>query len=73
MENRVIETKHELDWYIINEYLDVIENYCIVHKDGTFKKLIKDMQKYVNGKLMPNGNGEVIDLFVTVLQSAGNT
>ena len=68
MENKVIETRHELEWHIINEFLEAIENYGIVYTDETFKKLLEDIQKYVYGKISLNGDGEVVDLYVVVLQ-----
>ena len=63
-----IETKHELHWHIIDAYLNDISNFWVAHTDETFKKLLSEMQKYVNGKLALNCNGDVIDFFVVFLQ-----
>lgn len=70
MKQKIIETRQELHWHVISNYLDDISNIWVANTDEAFKKLLKDMQDYVDGKLELKGNGEVIDLHVTVLQKS---
>lgn len=70
MKPKIIETRQELHWHVISNYLDDISNFWVANTDEAFKKLLKNIKDYVDGKLTLNGNGEVIDLYVTVLQKS---
>lgn len=70
MKQKIIETRQELHWHVISNYLDDISNFWVANTDEAFKKLLKDIKDYVDGKLELKGNGEVIDLHVTVLQKS---
>lgn len=70
MNSEIVFTKQEIQWHLVNEYLEALSNIVITQKDKDFYKLFKDMQDYVNGKLMLDSDGEVIDMFVLVLQQS---
>ncbi len=72
MKSNIILTKQDVHWHIISNYLEYLSNYCVADTDETFSSLLKQMQKYVNNKLKLNGDGEVIDLFVLVLQQSND-
>ena len=68
MKHKTVKTRHELHWHIISNYLDNISNFWVAHTDETLKKLLNELQNYVNKKLELNCDGDVIDFFVVVLQ-----
>lgn len=71
MENsKVILTKQEIQWHFINDYLEALSGIVITQQDSIFNKMLKNMQDYVDSKLTLNGDGEVIDMFVLVLQQS---
>lgn len=68
MKTKIIQTKQDVHWHIISEYLDSVSNFCVAYTDKTFRKLLSEMRDYVNKKLKPSYDGEIVDIFVTVLQ-----
>lgn len=68
MKQKTIETRHELHWHVINDYLEALTTFWVANTDETFKKLLNNMKNYVDKKLALNGSGDVIDTYVTVLQ-----
>lgn len=72
MKPDIILTKQEIHWHIINDYLNSISGFCVSHKDEKFNKLLSEIQSYVNKKLAPDGNGDIIDIYVLVSQEPDN-
>lgn len=70
MKTKIIKTKHELHWHIIDAYLNDILNFGVAHTDETFKNLLNELKSYVDKKLALNCNGDVMDFFVVFLQQS---
>ena len=68
--DNIIYTKQEIGWHVIHHYLDSISAVGMVQRDKDFCKLFSAMQSYVDKKLEFNGDGDVIDYYVVVLQHA---
>lgn len=68
MKQKTIKTKHELYWYIIEDYLYTISEIGVASKDETFKKLLKELRSYVDKKL--ELSGDIAEIYVTVVQQS---
>ncbi len=68
MENKIIFTKQDLRWHILNEYLQSIKALVATTDDKELNKILQDMQNFINKKLKLATDEDVSDLFVLILQ-----
>lgn len=68
MKQKIIQTKQDLSWHIVNSCLTELYNLGIAYNDKNFKKMLDKMQNYVDCKLALNSNGDILERYVIVLQ-----
>ncbi len=68
MNSNFIQTKQNYEWHLIRNYLEGIYRYQEIKKDDKFIKLFKELFAYVESKLELPANGDIVDLYVTVIQ-----
>ncbi|MBD5585227.1 MAG: hypothetical protein HDQ88_09095 [Clostridia bacterium] len=72
MKTKTIKTKQELHWHIISNYLESISNFRVAHTDEKFKKLLNEIQSYVDEKLATDCDGDILEICVVVSQKPEN-
>ncbi len=68
MKNKIILTKQDYRWHMVNDYVQAIKSLGAAEGDEEFAKILNDMQNYVDKRLSLPSKGEIIDLFMLVLQ-----
>ena len=69
MENKTIETRHELHWHLADVYIQLFKALKGYKQDEAFHKMIDGLQNYIIDKLALESDDEIIDTYVVVLQA----
>lgn len=71
-DKKVLKTKVAIEWYFASWYFQLFP-YMIkgeVFADERFEAIYNEMTEYINGKIEPCTEGDIIDTYVIIEQQA---